>query len=104
MQNSISDKEKPLAINQGDNKDIVLPHSDAAECEILGAILQDNNNLNKVREIVSLNDFYIGGNQKIYDTIVKLIDRGKIADVVSLSSNLANDPVFNGIGGAGYLL
>lgn len=103
MQNSISDKEKHLAINQGDNKDIVLPHSDAAECEILGAILQDNNNLNKVREIVSLNDFYIGGNQKIYDTIVKLIDRGKIADVVSLSSNLANDPVFNGIGGAGYL-
>jgi replicative DNA helicase len=96
-------QNKVKLLGDDTNQEIVLPHNAYAEQEVIGGLLHDNNNINKVREFVGTGDFYLEHHKKLYDIIIKLIDKGKIADPVSISSNLANDQIFIDFGGIGYL-
>jgi len=100
--NNSSSSDLKLLSNET-NAEISLPHNIIAEQEVLGGLLHDNNNLNKVREVLSVADFYEPTHGKIYETIIKLIDRGRIADPISISSNFPNDKGFIEIKGVNYL-
>ena len=99
-----SQQQSQLQILSKDTKEeVVLPQNLIAEQEIIGGLLHDNNNINKVRDYISNDDFYEPIHAKIYDVIVKLIDKGRIADPISISSNFLNDKNFTEIGGIVYL-
>jgi replicative DNA helicase len=62
----------------------VLPHSEEAERSVLGAILVDNQQFERAREIVGADSFYSPRNQQIFDVLQKLVDSGSALDVVTV--------------------
>lgn len=80
-----------------------MPHSIEAEQNVLGAILFNNEGINKVADFLVAEHFYLPIHQKIYQQIQNLYDKGIIADMVTLSNSLKNDEAFEEIGGDKYL-
>lgn len=66
----------------------VIPSNVEAEQALLGAILNNNEAFHRVAEIVSADHFYEPVHQKIFEVIGKFVKVGKIADPVTLKSNL----------------
>lgn len=60
------------------------PHSNEAEQVVLGALLLDNSQLETVGSMLSSDDFYQPIHRAIYSTISKLVQAGKVADVVTV--------------------
>lgn len=81
----------------------MLPHNLDAEQGLLGALLIDNRALEKVNEILRAEQFFMPVHQRIYDAIVKLVDRGQQATPVTLKNYFETDADLNDVGGAGYL-
>jgi len=80
-----------------------LPHSDEAERSVLGAILVDNDQFERAREIVSSSAFYSTRNQQIFDVLQNLVDSGTALDVVTVKTELDRTGILERIGGAAYL-
>jgi replicative DNA helicase len=89
-------------------KDISLrklpPHSDEAEKSVLGAILFDNDALNKVITVISPEDFYQPAHQKIYTRMLEMFDRSERIDLVTLSEALLKSGDLEIIGGTPLLM
>ena len=85
------------------NKKEEMPHDIYLEQELLGSFMHDNNNTIKVQEIIVMSDFYEPIHQKIYYIITQLIDKGHVANITTIASELKNDKVFNDIGAISYL-
>jgi replicative DNA helicase len=81
----------------------VLPHSEEAERSVLGAILVDNQQFERAREIVGVESFYSPRNQQIFDVLQKLVDSGTALDVVTVKSELERGGVLEQVGGPAYL-
>lgn len=81
----------------------ILPHNLEAEQGLLGALLIDNRALEKVGDFLRPEHFYAPAHQRIYDTIIKLVDRGQTASPVTLKNYFEQDTDLSHIGGAGYL-
>jgi replicative DNA helicase len=83
-----------------------LPCNVEAEKAILGAFLNNNDNLNKVADFLLAAHFFVPLHQKIYDAITKLIERGLIASPITLKNYLEKEEVFQkaGINSLDYLL
>jgi replicative DNA helicase len=79
------------------------PHSDAAERSVLGAILVDNDQFERAREILGSECFYSPRNQQIFDVLQKLVDAGVALDIVTVKDELEREGVLANIGGAAYL-
>ena len=79
------------------------PHNLAAEMAVLGAILYDNNNFTRVDGLLIDSDFYAPANREIYRVGRELIQKGRVADGVTLKERFDNDGSFAEIGGARYL-
>lgn len=62
-----------------------LPQNMQAEQEVLGAILIDNAIAGEVRGFLSADDFYHPSHQRIYAAALSAIDRGTIADPITLA-------------------
>lgn len=94
-------KKKTSNIDQPLQREI--PANVQAEQMIIGAIMINNEALNKVGEFLLAEHFYEPIHQKIYTAIGAIIDKGISASPISLKSMLSNDEQFQQIGGSDYL-
>lgn len=79
------------------------PQNMEAEQALLGAILHNNNNYERVAEILQPDYFSYTAHQKIFECLGRLIERGQLADPVTLNKYFLNDPDLVDVGGASYL-
>ncbi|MBE7636997.1 replicative DNA helicase [Sneathiella sp. P13V-1] len=80
-----------------------MPHNLDAERDLLGAILINNEAAAKVNAFLKPEHFFEGVHARIYEAVSILIDRGEIADPVTLKSYFDRDEALADIGGAQYL-
>ena len=80
-----------------------MPHNFEAEQGLLGMILIDNNNLERVSEIVRPNHFSNRAHQRIYETMEKMIERGLEAKPTTLKDYFDKDEGLDAVGGSKYL-
>ncbi|WP_207459549.1 replicative DNA helicase [Azospirillum sp. SYSU D00513] len=79
------------------------PHNEEAEQALLGAILVNNKAYERVSEFLRPEHFYDPVHQRIYGAILKLVERGQIANPVTLKNYFENDTDLVADGGAAYL-
>ncbi|HLB95091.1 MAG TPA: replicative DNA helicase [Nitrospiria bacterium] len=79
------------------------PQNVEAEQSVLGAILLDNNALNKALEILNPDDFYKEAHKRIFKTILDLNERNETIDLITLTDYLKGRNELEQIGGASYL-
>ena len=80
-----------------------MPHNAEAEQVLLGALLINNNNLEKVSEFLKAQHFYVDVHARIFEAIAKLVDRGQDASPVTLKQYFADDEALKDLGGGQYL-
>ncbi len=80
-----------------------LPHNMDAERDLLGAVLVNNEAAAKVNGFLKAEHFHEPVHSRIFDAASLLIERGEIADPVTLKSYFENDEALSDIGGAQYL-
>lgn len=78
------------------------PHNEEAEQALLGAILTNNRAYEKISELLKPEHFHLPVHQRIYQAICKVVERGQIANPVTLNAYFKDDPDLGG-DGAGYL-
>lgn len=76
------------------------PHSSEAEQSLIGAVLLDNRAFDRVSWLAP-NAFYEDRHRRVWSAIVRLIEAGREADVVTVSETLGDD--LERAGGAAYL-
>ncbi|MZR21420.1 replicative DNA helicase [Sneathiella chungangensis] len=79
------------------------PHNIEAEQDLLGAILVNNDAAAKVSGFLRAEHFAEEVHRRIYDAASILIERGEIADPVTLKSYFDHDSALADIGGSQYL-
>ncbi len=80
-----------------------VPHNNLAEQMLLGAFLTNNEHVNKVTDFLSPEHFYEPVHSRIFDSILKFLDKGVIATPVTLKNLFDKDPSLSDSGGASYL-
>ena len=80
-----------------------LPHNDEAEQALLGALLVNNEKIHIVSGFLLAEQFYQPIHGRIYDAVLKLVERGQMANPVTLKHYFENDDALTDIGGAQYL-
>jgi replicative DNA helicase len=81
----------------------VPPQNIDAEKSLLGAILIDEETLADVSEHVTAKDFYEKRHTTIYGAMMRLYERHKPVDLLTLTDELKKKDELEVIGGAGYL-
>ena len=79
------------------------PHNEEAEQALLGALLVNNKVYEKVSEFLKPEHFGNPAHGRIYEAIVKLVERGQIANPVTLKGYFEQDGDLTQVGGAAYL-
>ncbi|MEH7451402.1 replicative DNA helicase [Gottfriedia acidiceleris] len=79
------------------------PQNIEAEQAVLGAILLDSEALISTSERLLPEDFYRAAHQKIFEAMLKIASRNEPLDVITLTSELANQGVLEEVGGVSYL-
>jgi len=79
------------------------PHNLEIEQALLGAMLVNNEAAEQVREFLEPAHFYEPVHGRIFDTILKLIDRDHTADPVKLRPFFDRDEALADLGGGAYL-
>ena len=79
------------------------PQNLEAEKAVLGAILIDNQTLNKITDLLTPDSFYDLRHQIIYHSIVSLYRDGKAVDVLTLTADLRKEKKLKQVGGSSYL-
>ena len=79
------------------------PQNIEAEQMVLGAILIENDSLNKVIEILSPDDFYKDTHRRIFAVMLDMFETGDAIDLVTLSDTLRGKTGLDAVGGASYL-
>ena len=74
-----------------------------AEQAVLGAILIDNNVMEKIEEILKPSDFYRIVHQIIYQIMLDLYARHEPVDMVTLTEELKNRNKLDDVGGGSYI-
>lgn len=80
----------------------LLPHNEDAEQALLGAILVDNAALERC-EGLSPDHFFLPVHGRIFEATKMIVDRGQVANPVTLKTFFEADEALAGVGGAGYL-
>ena len=81
-----------------------LPHNLEAEQALLGALLVNNGAAEKVQGFLSADHFFEPVHGRIYEAIIKLIDRGQTADPVKLKPYFKDDEALEDVGGGDYIV
>ena len=81
-----------------------LPQNLEAEQALLGAILANNKAYEKVSEFLRPYHFADSIHAKIFEVIAKLIQRGHVADVITLKNYFEQEGSLNEVGGHQYLI
>lgn len=79
-----------------------LPHSFEAENAVIAALLTDNNLYDKIADFLHHVHFYDPLNQRIFKNIVDLIQKGSLANKITIWPSLYNDAVLKERGGEDY--
>jgi len=79
------------------------PQNIEAEQMVLGAILIENDSINKVIEILSPDDFYKDTHRRIFKFMLDMFEAGDAIDLVTLSDALRGKTGLEAVGGASYL-
>jgi replicative DNA helicase len=82
----------------------MIPANMMAEQMLLGHILTDNENLNKVSDFLRVEHFFDPLHKKIYDSINVFVEKGIVATAVTLKSYFDKDEAFATKGGGQYLI
>ncbi|WP_417463753.1 replicative DNA helicase [Kordiimonas sp.] len=80
------------------------PHNLEAEQALLGSILVNNEAAQKVQGFLLSEHFFEPVHGRIYDSVLKLMDKNQIADPVKLKPYFDNDEALADVGGAKYLV
>jgi replicative DNA helicase len=80
-----------------------MPHSDAAERSLLGAVLVDNQQFERAQEILSCESFYSSRHRKIFQAMEELTEAGTALDVITVKSGLERSGRLEEVGGPAYL-
>src|SRR5271154_2640779 len=83
----------------GDSPARIPPHNYEAEMALLGAILANNLVFDKVNEFLRPDHFADALHGRIYEAAGKLIERGQIANVLTLKNLFDQDPALVEHGG-----
>ncbi|WP_438313939.1 replicative DNA helicase [Sporosarcina sp. FA9] len=83
--------------------DRVPPHNNEAEQSVIGAIFLEPQALITAAEILIPEDFYRMAHQKIFNTMIKLSDKGQAIDVVTVTEELSAKKELEDVGGISYL-
>ncbi len=94
---SLSSKDDKRAIR-------TPPHNYEAEKALLGAILLNNNTYERVNENLKSHYFADQTHEKIYEAMGSLIDKGQIADPITLKDYFNQEQTLSDVGGADYLI
>ncbi|MCT4635586.1 MAG: replicative DNA helicase [Rickettsiales bacterium] len=81
----------------------VLPVNTLAEQMILGSILTNNEYYNRVSDFLQANHFYEPVHQRIFEAITIFIDRGMLANPVTLKNHFDQDPTLKEMNQNDYL-
>jgi replicative DNA helicase len=79
------------------------PQNIEAEQMVLGAILIENDSLNKVIETLSADDFYKDTHRRIFSVMLDMFETGDAIDLVTLSDAIRGKTGLESVGGASYL-
>ncbi len=80
-----------------------VPYNIEAEQAILGAILTNNESLNRIEVDLIPDHFYVPLHGRIYDAILRLNNRGLVASEVSLKLEFEKDEELQELGGIDYI-
>ena len=94
---------KPTAVRDEEPVYRTLPHNLEAEQELLGVLMLDNRALEKVSDFLRPYHFFIPVHQRLYEAILKLVERGQMAGPVTLKNYFEKDSDLSHIGGTEYL-
>jgi len=81
-----------------------LPHNLEAEQGLLGMLLIDNRNIERVSDLITAAHFSHPTHQKIYETIVRMVDKGMEAKASTLKDYFEKDEGLVAVGGTKYLV
>ena len=79
------------------------PHNFEAEQALLGSILVNNASYQRVAEFLRPEHFFDPVNQKIFQAIMKMVERGQVANPITLRAYFEQDRDLAEIGGQEYL-
>ncbi|CAM5286416.1 replicative DNA helicase [Sphingobium scionense] len=80
-----------------------LPRNVEAEAALLGALMIDNRIAEDVQIKLKAEHFFEPLHGRIYDAVMRLVERDMIANPVTLKPMLEQDPALKELGGAAYL-
>src|SRR5438552_8150283 len=80
-----------------------LPHNLEAERSVLGAVLLHNDAFNLAAEVIDSSDFFRDAHRRIFDKMVKLVERGDAIDLVTLKEELNRAGELDQVGGPAYI-
>ena len=92
-------KKQRISVNQTDKQ---IPHNLEIEASVIGAILKNNNLLEKA-DILRPEHFYAPENQILFKWILELSGRNQLASPKTLSHLADNEPAIAELGGKEYL-
>jgi replicative DNA helicase len=82
----------------------IPPHNLDAERAVLGAVLlEGRETLPRVIELLKSTDFYTGAHRTMYETMLRLFDRGEPVDLITLSEELRRTEALESVGGPAAL-
>jgi replicative DNA helicase len=81
-----------------------LPANIEAERAVLGALLLNDEYMNKVSELLQPDEFYSIAHKIIYQTMLDIVHQSKRIDLVTLQDRLAQQEQLESIGGLVYLI
>lgn len=79
------------------------PHDVDAEEAVLGSLLLDPEAISQIASFLYPNDFFREQNRWIFDSVLKLHDRGEALNQITLAHQLDLDGKLDSVGGVGYL-
>jgi len=80
------------------------PHNLEAEQALLGSMLVNNEAAQKVQGFLQPDHFYEPVHGRIYESVLKLLDKNQVADPVKLKPYFERDEALADVGGAQYLV
>lgn len=81
----------------------VPPQNIEAEQSVLGAILLENDAINKALEVLNIEDFYKEAHRKIFKRMCDLSEKNEAIDLVTITEILKKNNEIESIGGVSYL-
>ena len=76
-----------------------LPNNSVAEVALLSALIKDNDSFEDVADFLKPEHFFEKIYGRVYETICNLLNKGSIADFISLKGRFESDPALKEAGG-----